>query len=66
MGNTSNEYAQQLGSRYERIPKAVLAAIAVSVLTGGGDYLEEAEPRLLNEWRVLFENGIVPQAPPRV
>ncbi len=62
--NISNEYAQQLGARYERIPKAVLAAIAVSVLTGGGDYLEEAESRLLTEWRVLFENGIVQQRPP--
>ncbi len=59
---TTNEYAQQL-ENYDAIPKAVLAAIAVSALTCGGDYLDEATRRINNEWQVLFDAGIVPQKP---
>ena len=59
---TSNEYAQQIRN-YEAIPKAVLAAIAVSALTCGGDWLEEATDRINAEWLVLHEAGIVPQKP---
>lgn len=59
-----NEYAAQLGSAlYAECPKAVLAAIAVSALTCGGDQLEHAAARLANEWQVLHGNGIVPQRP---
>ena len=51
-----NEYAQALGAPwglYGDAPKAVLAAIAVSALTAGGDFLAEAESRVLREWWAL-------------
>jgi len=61
----SNEYAQALSGRlYEDCPRAVFAAIAVSALTVGGDYLNEADFRLLREWWALYHCGIVPQRPP--
>ena len=61
-----NEYAEMIGSDlYRRAPKAVVAAIAVSVLTQGGDYLEDARQRFLAEWDALHAAGIVPQAPPK-
>jgi hypothetical protein len=52
-----------LGEVYASCPKAVLAAIAVSLLSNGGDELAHAKARLLEEWRILHANGIVPQAP---
>lgn len=59
-----NSYANELGGMlYGDAPKAVLAAIAVSALTCGGDLLAEAKERLLREWWILFDNGIVPQKP---
>lgn len=61
MGKLHNSYAAQLGAIYDEIPKAVLAAIAVSALTKGGDELEMAQARIADEWRILHENGIVPQ-----
>lgn len=63
---TSNSYVKQLGALYAKVPKAVLAAIAVSSLTCGGDYIDRAEELLLWEWSCLWRNGIVPQKPPRV
>lgn len=61
-----NEYARAVDERlYEQTPKAVFAAVAVSALTTGGDYLNEANGRLLEEWWILYDNGIVPQKPPR-
>lgn len=60
-----NEYAEAIREIYAQIPKAVLASIAVSCLTVGGDYINEATERVLEEWRILHENGIVPQKPPR-
>lgn len=61
-----NEYSGVIDDElYEKIPKAVLAAIAVSYLSGGGDHLDKAQDELLEEWRVLYEGGIVPQKPPR-
>lgn len=59
----SNNYALTLGDLYARTPKAVFAAIAVSALTSGGDYISEARARLLEEWKILHDNGIVPQKP---
>lgn len=62
----SNEYSEQLGQDlYDVIPKSVLAAIAVSALTCGGDHLEEARERVAKEWMILFQNGIVRQKPPK-
>jgi hypothetical protein len=56
-----NSYAAVLGPLFDEIPKAVLAAIAVSALTKGGDELEMARVRVADEWRILNESGIVPQ-----
>ena len=62
-GKVMNPYAKELDAIYQQIPKAVLAAIAVSFATCGGDRLEEAENNILKEWRILHDNGIVPQPP---
>lgn len=60
----SNEYQQVLSPEFfDKCPKAVFAALAVSFGTNGGDYLEEAEQRLLDEWQILYDHGIVPQKP---
>lgn len=54
---------------YERMPKAVLAALVVSYATrcGDGD-LDDLSPEtvgtaILDEWRILHQAGIVPQPP---
>ncbi len=60
-----NEYAATLGSDIiKKCPKTVCAAIAVSALTQGGDFLENAQKHFISEWWALFDNGIVPQKPP--
>ena len=79
-GKLHNEYAAAIGGElYARTPKAVFAALAFSYAQaqgavadpddpGNGDETLEADvtrARLLNEWRILHENGIVPQAPPK-
>ena len=63
MANTYNCYAGQLGMMFDEIPKTVLAAIAVSALTSGGDELEHAAARVAEEWGILHDNGIVSQKP---
>ena len=62
---TGNEYADQFGRLYARIPKAVFAAVAFSFMSGAGEDVERGITEFLNEWRVLHENGIVPQKPPK-
>lgn len=59
-----NEYARAL-SNYERIPKAVLAAIAYSFADRLNCDIEGATPEgtIMDEWHLLYENGIVPQRP---
>ena len=59
----TNSYVRQLGRLYERCPKSVLAAIAVSALTTGGDRLEEAHKLVLEEWWALYYAGMVQQRP---
>ena len=59
-----NEYALALGGLYATTPKVVFAAVAVSVLTGCGDDLEEARELMVKEWRLLHGLGIIQQAPP--
>lgn len=62
---TGNNYARALVS-YERIPKAVLAAVAYSFasrLIADDDSPTMIEMAILDEWDVLHQNGIVPQAP---
>lgn len=62
---TTNDYSNALTLRtYDMIPKAVLAAVAVSALTSGGDCLDEAQQAIVTEWNTLHQNGIVPQAVP--
>lgn len=62
---TENAYQKVLSRKlYERMPKAVLAAIAVSYAsrqTNEDFSLVEAE--ILKEWSILNANGIVPQKP---
>jgi hypothetical protein len=61
----SNGYADTIPSSvYESMPKTVLAAIAVSLATCGGDRLDDATRAIIHEWSVLHQNGIVPQAVP--
>jgi len=57
-----NDYSRTLPF-YDAIPKSVLAAIAVSALTCGGDQIEYAETRVAEEWWALWEAGIVVQKP---
>jgi hypothetical protein len=69
---SSNEYAQAFERLYAKTPKAVFAAVAFSYanISCGEDghesgSSEETVRRFLNEWRILHENGIVPQKPPK-
>ncbi len=59
----SNEYAEALGDLYEKTPKAVFAAMAVSFFTTGGDHMEDLIDRFHDEWVALYNSGIVPQKP---
>jgi hypothetical protein len=64
--NHSNQYVDSLPPFvFDKIPKAVWAALAISALTCGGDYLEEATKRIVEEWTILNQNGIIKQAPPK-
>ena len=58
-----NEYVSCLGYVFDECPKAVLAAIAVSLATNGGDKLEIATIAISREWQALYDAGIVPQRP---
>ncbi len=60
-----NDYSQALSDVYNKAPKAVIAAVAVSMLTSGGDRLYEARELFLKEWETLHINGIIPQSPPK-
>lgn len=59
----TNEYSSVLGPVYERMPKAVLAAIVVSFAARISGGLDAVPTAVMDEWQVLFENGIVPQRP---
>jgi hypothetical protein len=62
-----NSYAELLPKDfYAYTPKAVFAAIAVSLATHGDPFNgEHGGPlaEVLREWTILHQNGIVPQAP---
>jgi hypothetical protein len=65
MMKTSNEYVAALGVElFGAIPKAVLAAIAVSFATSGGDRLDDAAALVITEWHTLHQAGIIPQPVP--
>jgi len=59
-----NEYAKLIHN-YEKMPKAVLAAIAASfaVVYSGEDDLSKAHDIVNAEWLTLYQAGIVPQKP---
>lgn len=60
-----NEYDRALEPGvYDAAPKSVLAAIAISRLTLGGDRLDLATRALVTEWDTLHSNGVVPQPVP--
>lgn len=64
---TSNDYAAALDQDlYADTPKAVFAAIAVSLIISLGAPNDEREIAewLVTEWDVLHQNGIVPQVVP--
>ncbi len=66
INKTSNDYADVISQElYEKTPKAVFAAIAISLATSGGERLDEAADVLIEEWLILHQNGIVPQKPPK-
>jgi hypothetical protein len=60
-----NEYAQQLRSRYAKTPKAVLAAVVVSLLVkqSGKEDFDGVLDAFVQEWAILHQNGIVSQKP---
>lgn len=57
-----NEYLRTLNN-YEKTPKAVYAAIAVSFANRFGLSLGEADNAIYEEWQALYEAGIIPQKP---
>lgn len=62
----SNEYAAAFERLYAETPKAVFAALAYSLARRlNEDQHEAAIGELLNEWRILHDNGILPQAVPK-
>ena len=62
-----NNYAEAISPElYEKTPKAVFAALAVSLaLQVNGENFEILDAGFLREWDTLYKNGIVPQKPPR-
>jgi len=59
-----NQYAELLGAAYNDMPKALLAAIAVSFAARlEDDSLDKAGALVLEEWRALYQNGVVSQRP---
>lgn len=60
-----NEYLGVLGKgAYAAIPKAVFAAIAISVINRDcEDNMDAVHGALIREWWTLHYNGIVPQKP---
>ena len=65
----SNEYANLVDRHlYDRIPKTVIAAIMVSFIIKleGEEIIEkDISGYVLDEWKVLYQNKIVPQLPPK-
>ena len=60
---TTNDYSDTLSrSVFERTPKAVFAAIAVSLMANDRNVpFDQIDAAILEEWAVLNRNGIVPQ-----
>lgn len=66
---TSNSYVKAFGRLYASTPKAVFAAVAFSyagwAIGSEAKTNDEQIARFLAEWRTLYDNGIVPQRPPK-
>lgn len=62
----SNSYQREFGRFYAKTPKSVFAAIVYSYTSSGGDNHGQGILNFLEEWRILHENGIVRQKPPRM
>ena len=60
-----NEYQETISpALYARTPKAVFAAIAVSLLANhSGVSFDQIDQAIRDEWVVLHANGLVPQPP---
>ena len=65
---TENNYQKQIDSSfYEKCPKAVFAALAVSYMVNHGiTSFEEVTGEMISEWNNLYNQGIVPQKPPKI
>jgi hypothetical protein len=63
LGNT---YQKSINPRlYQNTPKSIFAAIAASYQINHDTEFETVDDYILNEWRLLYEQGIVPQKPPK-
>ena len=67
MQSNGNEYADQFGPLYAKIPKSVFAAVALSYANWAcgeeARSFDEAVNRFCDEWGALYVAGIVPQKP---
>lgn len=69
MNKTRNQYQQLISEElYEKTPKAVFAAIAVSlfVIASGEEDFSDIDRKIITEWMALHGNAIVPQKPPKI
>lgn len=63
LNNKLNEYSRLL-KHFDKFPKSVLAAIAVShSMQINGEDFDKIETNMVKEWEVLYNGGIVPQKP---
>jgi hypothetical protein len=62
---TSNEYAAMFKDKYDKIPKSVFAAVALSFayINCEEKGFDGAVAEVLHEWDTLHQAGIVPQKP---
>lgn len=64
LNKQSNEYVDEMNEYYDMVPKAVFAAIALSfALNLAEDNFTAAKQLIINEWKALYDNHIVPQSP---
>jgi len=59
----TNEYSRVLGPLYERMPKAVLAAVVVSFAHRMSGSFDAVPSTIIDEWQALFDNDLVTQKP---
>ncbi len=65
LGNLPNDYQRSFPD-FDKTPKSVIAAIAISfALRLLDDNLDAAAEMIADEWQTLHQNGIVPQRPPK-